>query len=80
MQFSKLYYTQNKHILKIVNEVFAHSIYSSSYMELGFKNHLYKHYGGHFSKPIFIDLHSSFTKKIVNLDILFNYDHATYKL
>ena len=63
LQFSKLYCTQNKHILKIVNEVFVHSIYSSRYMALGFENHLYKHYGGHFSKPIFTDLHSAFIKQ-----------------
>ncbi len=63
LQFSKLYCTQNKHILKIVKEVFVHSIYSSRYMALGFENHLYKHYGGHFSKPIFKNLHSAFTKQ-----------------
>ena len=32
-------------------------------MALGFENHLYKHYSRHFSKPIFIDLHSVFTKQ-----------------
>ena len=32
-------------------------------MAIGFENHLYKHYGGHFSKPIFIDLLSAFTKQ-----------------
>ena len=63
LQFSKLYCTENKHILKIVKEVFVHSIYRSRYMALGFENHLYKHYGGHFSKPIFTDLHSAFTKQ-----------------
>ena len=63
LQFSKLYCTQNKHILKIMKKVFVHSIYSSRYMDLGFENHLYKHYGGHFSKPVFIDLHSIFTKQ-----------------
>ena len=63
LQFSKLYYTQNKHILKIMKEVFVHSIYSSRYMDLGFENHLYKHYGRHFSKPIFTDLHYAFTKQ-----------------
>ena len=46
-----------------MKEVVVHSIYSSRYMALGFENHLYKHYGGHFYKPIFTDLHSSFTKQ-----------------
>ena len=63
MHFSKLYCTQNKHILKIMKKFFVDSIYSSRYMDLGFENHLYKHYGGDFSKPIFIDLHSAFTKQ-----------------
>ena len=63
LQFSKLYCTQNKHILKIMKKVFVHSIYSSSYMALSFENHIHKHYGEHFSKPIFTDLHSAFTKQ-----------------
>ena len=63
LQFSKLYYKQNKHILKTIKEVFVHSIYSSRCMALGVENILYKHYGGHFSKPIFTDLHSAFTKQ-----------------
>ena len=62
LQFSKLYCTQNKHILKIM-KVFVHSIYSSRNMALGFENNLYKHYGGHFSNPILIDLHFAFTKQ-----------------
>ena len=61
MQFSELYCTQNKHILKIMKKVFVHSIYSSRYMDLGFENHLYKHYDRNFSKPSFTDLHSAFT-------------------
>ena len=32
-------------------------------MDLGFQNRAYKHYGGHFSKPIFTDLHTAFTKQ-----------------
>ena len=63
LQFSKLYCTQNKHILKTLKKVFVHSIYSSKYMALGFENHLSKHYGAHFSKPIFTDLDSAFTKQ-----------------
>ena len=63
LQFSKLYCTQNKHILKIMKKVFVHSIYSSRFMALGFENHLYKHYGEHFYKPIFTDSHFAFTKQ-----------------
>ena len=80
LQFSKLYCTQNKHILKIMKKVFVHSIYSSKYMALGFENHLYKHYGRHFPRPVLQIYTLLLQNKIVNLDIIFNYDHATYKL
>ena len=63
LKFSKLYCTKNKHIFKIMKKVCVHSIYSSRYMALGFENNLYKCYGRHFSKPIFTNLHSAFTKQ-----------------
>ena len=54
-------------------------------MALGFENHLYKSYGGHFSKPVFIDLHFVFTKQNyefrhsffpVMTMLLINYDNS----
>jgi hypothetical protein len=56
----KNYCKHLKHNFKILKEVFVNSIYSSKYMVLVFKNCIYKHYGTHFSKPIFTYLHSIF--------------------
>ena len=76
LQFSKLYCTQNKHIFKNVKEVFVHGIYSSGF----FKITSIIIMAGIFLSP-FLQIYTLLLQhKIVNLDILFNYDHATYEL
>ena len=80
LQFSKLYNKQNKHILKIIRRFL-----SIVYIAPGIWNYFFKItsiniMAGIFISP-FLQIYTLILQnKIVNLDILFNYDHATYKL